>query len=102
MVECDSGCCALVDEFEPGDRIYAGAPVPDPPRLNNAFVWYKFNMAACDVAAEKREDASGLAADLRRFFCEPQRLHCAAQLDNPVELSLIHQCGVDAFAAGLN
>src|SRR5262245_48722980 len=54
------------DEVEANDGVHSVVPVLDAPGLDDALVRQQFNVATAEHAAEARECATGLAADLGR------------------------------------
>jgi len=102
MVKNDFGLGTLFGEFELHNRVDAWNPILYTPRLDNSLIRHELDMAASDVAPEKRVRATHLPADLGRFFPNRHaRLHGPTELNDFVKLSDVGERLIDTLTARL-
>src|SRR5690349_7307176 len=66
LVHDESGFGAMGVQLELDDRVHSVRPIADAPRLDDALIGQKLDVAPCDDPAEARESAPCIATDLGR------------------------------------
>ncbi len=69
VIKHEAGTRAILEEFEPRDRIDARRPIGCPPGLNDSLVRDELDNAPTDVAAENGKRTARLATDSGGLRC---------------------------------